>query len=143
MHSGGRGRDDPGTPSFASSLSGGVAAYAVGTVIVLPLMVTEPSEFEPPRSRPSTAEPVSTVIVTEARMLPLKIVVVFSVADVPTCQKMLLALAPPARITCAPAPVVRVEPIWKMKIASGSPCASSVTLFPGPEPWIRTELELV
>src|SRR4051812_34740097 len=64
-------------PSFAprevSDWSPGplkVVVYVVGTVTVLALTVTAPSEFEPARSRPTTTDPLLTVIVTEARILP-------------------------------------------------------------------------
>ena len=52
--------------------------------------------------------------------------VVPSVAELPTCQKMLAALAPPLRMTWRPVVVVRVEAIWKMNTAFASPWASSV-----------------
>jgi len=54
-------------------------------------------------------------------MVPCKTEFVPRVAELPTCQKMLEAWAPPARITCRPAVVVRVDAIWKMKTALESP----------------------
>ena len=48
---------------------------------------------------PSSLAPVFTVIAVYASMFPLKTEVVPSVAELPTCQKMLRAWAPPARIT--------------------------------------------
>src|SRR5687768_1285180 len=121
-------------PAELLSHSKNFAAYAVGSTTLLALTVTDPAVFEPPRRRPTICEPLFTVIDVAARMLPLKIVVVSSVADVPTCQKTFEAFAPPVRITCAPGPVVSVDPILKIKIAFGSPCASSVTLLAGPAP---------
>ena len=59
-------------------------------------------------------------------MVPLKLEVVPRVAEVPTCQKMFLACAPPLRITWRPDVVVSVDAIWKMKTASASPRASRV-----------------
>ena len=49
-----------------------------------------------------------------------------SVADVPTCQKILQAWAPPARSTLRPDVVVRVVAIWKTNTALASPPASSM-----------------
>jgi hypothetical protein len=53
-----------------------------------------------------------------------------SVAEDPTCQNTLQANAPLVRTTRLPDAVVSVFPIWKMKVAFGSPCASSVSLPP-------------
>src|ERR1051325_9369455 len=58
-------------------------------------------------------------------IVPLKLEVVPRVADVPTCQKMLEALAPPLNVTWRPAVGVRVAAIWKMQTAFAFPCASS------------------
>src|SRR5438105_10633063 len=77
-------------------------------------------------SRPSTAAPVVTVIEANARMLPLNTEPVPRVAELPTCQKTLAALAPPLKITWRPTVVVRVDAIWKMNTALASPWASSV-----------------
>src|SRR5687768_1319468 len=91
-------------------------SHGIGTLTVLESSVTEPPVLAPPSSRPSIADPAATVIVTEASRLPLKIVPAAMVAEVPSCQNTLPALAPPVRITWVPAPVVSVVPIWKMKI---------------------------
>ena len=77
-------------------------------------------------SRPSTAAPVVTVMEAKARMFPLNTEPVPRVAELPTCQNTLAALAPPLKITWRPTVVVRVEPIWKMNTAFASPWASSV-----------------
>ena len=67
---------------------------------------------------PLSAAPVVTVMDACARMVPLKIVLVPRVAELPTCQKTLEATAPPIRTTALlPAAVVSVLPIWKMKTA--------------------------
>src|SRR6185436_10218321 len=92
-------------------------------VIVLESKVTAPFRAN---SLPSTAAPVVTVMEVKARMLPLKTEVVPSVAELPTCQKTLAALAPPLRITWRPTVVVSVERIWKFQAAFGSPWASRV-----------------
>jgi len=47
----------------------------------------------------------------EASRLPTKLVFVPSVAELPTCQKTLLACAPPIRETMLPDPVMSVEPV--------------------------------
>jgi hypothetical protein len=70
--------------------------------------------------------PVVAVIVVRARMVPLKVEPVPSVAELPTCQKTLQAWAPLIRFTLLPDAVTSVEPAWKMKTAFGLPCASSV-----------------
>ena len=62
--------------------------YGAGTVIVLDWTVTAPdaSPPDPANNRPSTLEPLVTVMVTKARMFPLKMEVVPKVAELPTCQ---------------------------------------------------------
>jgi hypothetical protein len=66
------------------------------------------------------------VIEVNARMVPLKIVLPPSVAELPTCQKTLQDWAPLMSVTLLPVAVVSVEPIWKMKTAPGSPWPSRV-----------------
>src|SRR5438093_744455 len=61
-----------------------------------------------------------------ARMLPLNTEPVPRVAELPTCQNTLAALAPPLRITWRAEVVVRVDAIWKMNTALATPLASSV-----------------
>src|SRR5207244_8788860 len=97
--------------------------YGAGSVMVLVSKVTAPVRAN---SRPSTAAPVVTVMEANARMFPLNTEPVPSVAELPTCQKTLAALAPPLRITWRAEVVVRVDAIWKMKTALASPWASSV-----------------
>src|SRR5438094_1321077 len=70
--------------------------------------------------------PVVTVMEAKARMFPVNTEPVPKVAELPTCQKTLAALAPPLKITWRPDVVVRVEAIWKMNTAFASPRASSV-----------------
>ena len=81
-------------------------------------MVTAPVRAN---ARPSSVAPVVIVIEAKARMLPLKTELVPSVAELPTCQKTLAALAPPVRMTWRPTVVVRVDAIWKMNTAFASP----------------------
>ncbi len=51
------------------------------------------------RSLPSTVAPVFAVIDARARIVPSKLVVVPSVAELPTCQKTLHAEAPLTSLT--------------------------------------------
>ena len=78
------------------------------------------------RARPRMFVRVVTVMDAKARMVPRKEVLVPSVAELPICQKTLQAWVPPVSSTRLFDAVVSVEPIWKMNIASGLPCASSV-----------------
>ncbi len=100
------------------------AAEHVGTVIKLSSSVTAPLRA---RIRPLTVAPVFSVADDRVRMVPAKLVVVPSVADVPTCQNTLHACAPFSSTTELPEAVVSVDPIWKMKTASASPSPLRVT----------------
>lgn len=91
---------------------GGVLAQPAWALIVSSIRVTAAvSAYRPPLT--VTAE--LTVIEARARMLPTKLVAVPSVAELPTCQNTLQALAPLMRTTWAAVVVVMVEPIWKTK----------------------------
>ena len=79
-------------------------------------------------SLPSTVAVVLAVIVVRARTLPLNVVVVPRVAELPTCQYTLQDWAPLIRLTLLFEAVVSVEPIWNTNTALGSPWASSVTV---------------
>ena len=70
--------------------------------------------------------PVFSVIDVRARIVPLKLVVVPSVAELPTFQKTLHAEAPLTSFTWLADAVMSVDAAWKTKTASLSPCASSV-----------------
>lgn len=59
--------------------------------------------------------PVVAVMEISARMLPVKLVPVPKVAELPTCQKTLAAVAPLMSTTCELLAVIRVLPVWKMK----------------------------
>lgn len=59
--------------------------------------------------------PVVAVIEISATMLPAKLVPVPKVAELPTCQKTLDAVAPLTSNTFELLAVIRVLPIWKMK----------------------------
>ena len=75
---------------------------------------------------PSRVAPVLKVIDCIARTVPLNTVVVPKVAELPTCQKMLEAIAPPLRITLRPDVVVRVDAICIINTALEFPFASNV-----------------
>jgi len=79
-------------------------------------------------NRPWIVAPVFAVMLSAAMIVPTKCVPVPSVAEEPTCQKTLHACAPFVSETLVLEPVVKVEPIWKMNTAFGSPWAFSVTL---------------
>src|SRR5579859_941648 len=78
------------------------------------------------KALPTNTAPVFIVIWVPAMIVPLKDVDVFKEHRLPTCQKMLAACAPPARMTCRKGAVVRLLAIWKMKTAFGFPLASRV-----------------
>ena len=65
--------------------------------------------------------PVVAVIEASARMFPEKTVFVPMVAELPTCQKTLSAVAPPVRMTWLPDAVVSPDAIWKIKILAAFP----------------------
>jgi hypothetical protein len=68
------------------------------------------------------------VVDIAAKMVPAKVVRVPSVADEPTCQKILQACAPPVSTTEELVPVISVEPNRKTKRAFGSPWPLSVEI---------------
>jgi hypothetical protein len=60
-------------------------------------------------------------------MVPVKLEVEPRFAELVTCQKTLHAWAPLVRVTVLPDAVLRADPAWKMKSASGSPPPSRVS----------------
>jgi len=78
------------------------------------------------RALPFSVAPLVTVMEVSARMLPLKVELVPRVAELPTCQKMLLAFALPARTTELLLEVVSDEAIWKIQTAFALPPPSSL-----------------
>ena len=91
--------------------------------MVLPAMVMAPVLA---RALPSRVAPVLNVMDCIAITVPLKTEVVPNVTELPTCQKMLAANAPPLRITLRPEVVVKEDAICIMNTASGFPLASNV-----------------
>jgi hypothetical protein len=79
-------------------------------------------------SEPESDAPVLAVIDVCARMIPINAVFVPNVAELPTCQMTLHALAPLINITDDAEAVVSVVPIWKTNWALVSPWASSVSI---------------
>ena len=110
-------------------VAGGVVGGGVVDATHVPRVMTSSSKvtdaFEA-NTRPSTVTPVCTWMDANARMFPMKVEVVPSVAELPTCQKTLQACAPPRRLTLLLDAVMSVVAIWKMKTPLGSPWASSV-----------------
>ncbi len=78
------------------------------------------------RALPSSVAPVVMVIDAYAIIVPLKTLLVPSVAELPTAQKTFCDWAPLVSTMLAPDEVVSVEAIWKMKTALALPCASRV-----------------
>jgi hypothetical protein len=87
--------------------------------------VTAPSRAS---RRPSTSAPVVPVIDVMAKMVPLKVEDVPSVAELPTTQNTLPTWAPLMSTTSLAPAVVSVVPAWKMNTAFSSPWASSVSV---------------
>jgi len=88
--------------------------YGPGFVTVLVTKVTAATCVN---TLPSTVAPVCSVTEADARIFPRKSVPP-KVAELPTCQKTLDALAPFVRITWQQLPTVRVEAgIWKIQTA--------------------------
>ena len=104
--------------------------------MVLPAIVTAPVLAN---ALPSSVAPVLKVMDCIAITVPLKTEVVPKVAELPTCQKMLDASAPPLKITLRPDVVVSVVAIWMMKTAFTSPFASNVR---SPDDTAREEADL-
>ena len=107
------------------------ATVVVGAVKVEPVQLgsvnTSVSNVTAPlraSARPCTVTPVSTEIDVRAKMLPTNCEPVPSVAELPTCQKMLHSAAPLiSKIELAEL-VINVESVWKMKTAELLPWPS-------------------
>src|SRR5450759_36217 len=104
--------------------------------MVFPAIVTPPVLS---KSLPSSVAPVLKVMDCSAITVPLKTEVVPNVAELPTCQKMLAAVAPPLRITLRPDVVVSEDAICIINTADALPCASKVT---SPDDTARVEVDL-
>ena len=104
--------------------------------MVFPAIATAPVLA---RALPSRVAPVLKVMDCMAIMVPLKTEVVPKVAELPTCQKMLDANAPPLSITCRPEVVVNEDAICIMKTALAFPFASKVR---SPDDIAKVEVDL-
>src|SRR5450759_3109305 len=91
--------------------------------IVLLIIVTPPFRAN---ALPSSVAPVLKVMDSNAITVPLKTEVVPKVAELPTCQKILDASAPPLRITLRPDVVVRSPLAVVSLAASGTEPAGKV-----------------
>ena len=93
-------------------------AAGIGRLPPAPLNVTAPTWAS---ALPSSVELAFIVIDEYAIMVPMKTEDVPRVAELPTCQKMFLACAPPVRMTLRPTPTVSVLAIWKTQTSFGPP----------------------
>ena len=78
-----------------------------GIVTILELKVTAPSLAN---ALPINSAPLFSVMEVVAKMVPANLESVPSVAELPTCQKTLLACAPPINNTLLPTLVPKVDP---------------------------------
>ena len=105
---------------------------ALALVMVLSVMFRVSTETLPgvrsPAGCMSKTAPLLSVMLANARMLPLNTVPVPSVALLPICQYTLFASAPLVRVTEALLAVVSVLPIWKMKTEFAFPLPFRVTV---------------
>ena len=92
-------------------------------VMVLVSRVTAPFWAS---NRPLMVAPVVAVMDSDARTVPIRCEPVPSVAELPTCQNTLQAWPPPSTMTALFDAVMRVDAVWKMNTALGSPWVSSV-----------------
>src|SRR5512132_1306228 len=109
-------------------VGGDVDVVGAAQVDCLKVSLSSVTEAFRANARPSTVTPVCTWMEVNARMLPVKVEFVPSVAELPTCQKTLQADASPSRLTLLLDAVMSVAAIWKMKTPLGSPWASSVSV---------------
>jgi hypothetical protein len=93
-------------------------------VMTLSSRVTEPLRAS---RRPLIVAPEFAEIDVNARMVPTKSVPVPKVAELPIWKNTLHDCAPRTRLMLLAEAVVRVEPIWNMKTALGSPSPSRVS----------------
>lgn len=93
--------------AVGSVVTGGVKGVHCGEVKVFVSNVTEPFLA---KARPSAVAPVLAVMDVNAKIFPLKLEAVPSVAELPTCQNILQADAPLIRLTLLLEAVVNVDP---------------------------------
>jgi hypothetical protein len=106
------------------------AAQFDGTVIEFDCSVTAAVLAS---SRPITVAPVATVMDFAARTVPWNCALVPMLAELPTCQKTLQALAPPVMMMCVADPMVRLLAAWNTQMESAAvPASVRVPLFERP-----------
>ena len=97
----------------------GTASTAVESIVAAPFSA---------KILPVVLALVVKVMLVFAIMCPRKVVDVPIVAELPTCQYTLVPRPPLLMSTCELLAVVSVVPIWKMKIALGSPPSLRVSV---------------
>jgi len=102
-------------PSILLKATVGVGVGVLAPWQVLILLVSKVTAPLRAYRLPLEVAEVVAVMDVNARMLPAKLVPVPKVAELPTCQKMLHALAPFVSTTLELLEVTRVVPVWKMK----------------------------
>jgi hypothetical protein len=105
---------------------GGVVDAGAQAGLVMTFVSRETCPFRA-NARPSTVAAVCTVMEVRARIVPLKLDAVPSVAELPTCQNTLQAWAPLIRMTLLAEAVTRVEATWKTNTELGLPWPSRVS----------------
>jgi hypothetical protein len=104
----------------------------VGTFTGLLSKVTAPVRAS---ALPFSVAPVVSVTDAFAIMFPANVVLVPSVAELPTCQNTFLDRAPPDMVTwLLPAAVVRVDTIWKIQTPLAPPLRARFPVIPS-EGW--------
>lgn len=96
----------------------GVTAAQTGAVTALESKVTAPLRAN---SRPEIDAPVVALTEVNASTVPTNVEFVPSVAELPTCQNTLHAVAPPVSATLLPEPVMSVLAPWNTNTALGLP----------------------
>jgi hypothetical protein len=103
--------------------AGGTPAHPVGSMESL---INVTAAFRA-KALPLRVTPLFMLMLWSAMIVPSNVVVVSSVAELPTCQKMLHAL--PVPTTDEPGPVVSVLPILKTQTSVARPLRVSVPVF--------------
>ena len=113
----------------ALASEGAIGVTGVTVQAVMPT-VFESSVTAPVRAsaRPDNVALVLRAMLVSARIFPMNVVPVLSVAELPTCQKMLHSWPPLMRITRELTSAMSVLGIWKIQTAFGLPSASSVSV---------------
>src|ERR1700694_3052185 len=116
----------PRTTGNWADAVGGTGGGGVTLVCIVTALVSNVTAAFCANALPSSVAPVAIVMEAYAITVPLNAEYVPSVAELPTCQNTLAALAPPLRTTRPCDATVSPDPIWKMKTAFGLPLASRV-----------------